>query len=195
MKCNQCNNNAMFEFGPQKIPLCLQCNALMQQTIERNVQMLREEQNHLMDSISSSFGVNVGARYPTKRPVFVSGGTVNNNHIAISNSQIGALNTGNINNLNQTIDSLYSASQVELAENIKKFSEAILKEQKLTKEQQSEIFESLDVITKELFEKPENRKKVVVKTLMSGISGIVGLTADAITIWQALSILLQKSFI
>jgi len=194
MKCNQCNNNAMFEFGPQKIPLCLQCNALMQQTIERNVQMLREEQNHLMDSISSSFGINVGARYPTKQPVFVSGSTVNNNHIAINNSQIGVLNTGNIQNLNQTIDSLYSSSQTELAENVKKFSEAILNEQSITKEQQSEVLESLDLITKELFQKPESRRKAVVKTLMSGISEITELAANSLTIWQVLYPLLQKFF-
>ena len=74
MKCNQCNNIAMFEVGPQKIPLCLNCNALMQQTIERNVQMLREEMNYAMDGIDSMFGISVGARYPTKRPVLVSGG-------------------------------------------------------------------------------------------------------------------------
>jgi len=194
MKCHQCDNNAMFEFGPQKIPLCLQCNALMQQTIERNVQMLREEMNFSMDSINSMFGVNVGARYPTKMPVLVSGGTINNNHIAINNSQIGVLNTGNIDNLNQTIDSLYSASQAELAENVKKFSEAILSENKLTKEQQGEILESLDVVTKELFQKPENRRNTVAKTLMNGISGLMGFAANSATVWQVLYPLLQKFF-
>lgn len=194
MKCNQCNNNAMYEVGDQKVPLCLNCYSIMQQMNERNVQMLREEQNHLMDSISSSFGINVGARYPTKRPVLVSGGTVNNNHIAINNSPIGILNIGNIQNLNQTIDNLYSESQADLAENIKKFSEAILNEQKLTKEQQSEVLESLDVITKELLQKPENRKKAVVKALMSGISGITELAANSLTIWQVLYPLLQKFF-
>lgn len=194
MKCNQCNNNAMFEAGPQKIPLCLQCNALMQETIERNVQMLREEMNYTMDGINSMFGISVGARYPIKRPILVSGGTVNNNHIAINNSPIGVLNTGNIQNLNQTIDSLYSVSQKELADNIKKFSESILNEQILTKEQQSEVLESLDVITKELFQKPESRRKTVVKTLMSGISEITELAANSLTIWQVLYPLLQNFF-
>lgn len=194
MKCNQCNNNAMYEIGAQKVPLCLNCYAMMQQMNERTVQMLREEMNHTMDSVDSMFGISGGARYPTKRPVLVSGGTINNNHIAISNSQIGVLNTGNIQNLNQTIDSLYSASQVELAENVKKFSEAILGEQNLSKEQQSEVLESLDVITKELFQKPESRRKTVIKTLMSGISGITEVAANSLTIWQILQPLLQKFF-
>ena len=194
MKCYQCSNNAMYEIGDKKVPLCLNCYATMQQMNERNIQMLREEQNHTMDRIGSMFGVNIGGRYPTKRPVFVSGGTINNNHIAISNSQIGVLNTGNIQNLNQTIDSLYSASEVKLAENIKKFSEAILSEQNLSKEQQSEILESLDVITKELFQKSKNRKKTVVKTLMTAISSTVELTANSMTIWQVLLPLLQKFF-
>jgi len=184
----------MFEAGDQKIPLCLSCNALMQQTIERNVQMLREEVNHTMDHVNSMFGLSGGARYPTKRPVLVSGGMVNNNHITINNSQIGILNTGNIQNLNQTIDSLYSASQDELAKAVKDFSEAILKEVALTNDQQTEILESLDVITKELFQKPESRKKSVVKSLMIRIAGLVDVSANSLTIWQILHPLLQKFF-
>lgn len=184
----------MYQIGDQKVPLCLNCYAVVQQMNERNVQMLREEMNYSMDSIDSMFGITVGARYPIKRPVLVSGGTVNNNHIAISNSQIGVLNTGNIQNLNQTIDSLYAASQVELAENIKKFSEAILGEQDLDKDQQSEVLESLDVITKELFQNPENRKKTVAKTLLAGISKTVELAANSATVWQVLLPLIQKFF-
>lgn len=194
MKCHQCNNNAMYEIGDPKVPLCLNCYATFQQMNERNVQMLREEMNYSMDSIDSIFGISVGPRYPEKRSVLVSGGTVNNNHIAINNSQIGILNTGNIQNLNQTIDSLYSASQVELAENVKKFSEAILSESTLTKEQQCEVLESLDVITKELFQKPESRRKTVIKTLMSGISSMTEFTANSCTVWQVLYPLLQKFF-
>jgi len=192
MKCHQCSNVAMFQVGPQNIPLCLSCNALMQQMIERNVQMLREEQNHAMDSIDAMFGIRTGARYPTKRPVVVSGGTVN--HIAISNSQVGILNTGNINNLNQTIDTLYAWAHKDLADNIKSFSQAIIADKKLTDDQKEEVLESLDVITKELFQKPEVRKKAVAKTLMTQIAAVAAVTADALSIWQILHPLLQKFF-
>lgn len=184
----------MFEVGPQKIPLCISCNALMQQTLARQNEMLREEINYIQDSVDSMFGIRTGARYPTKRPVLVSGGTVNNNHIAINNSQIGILNSGNIQNLNQTIDSLYSASQSELANAIKNFSEAVLKEARLSKDQQTEILESLDVITKELFQKPENRKKSLVNNLMSIIAGLVEISANSLTVWQILYPLLRKFF-
>lgn len=184
----------MYQVGDQKVPLCLNCYAVMQQTNERAIQLLREEQNHTMDHIGAMFGVNIGARYPTKRPVVVSGGTVNNNHIAINNSQIGILNTGSIHNLNQVIDSLHSASQRELAEALKKFTEAVLNESVLEKEQKSEVLESLDIIAKELYQKPENRKKSVVKTLIAGISGTVELAANSLTVWKVLEPLLQKFF-
>ncbi|MEK7172619.1 MAG: hypothetical protein AAB740_01415 [Patescibacteria group bacterium] len=104
------------------------------------------------------------------------------------------MNTGNIENLNQTIDSLYAASQSKLAENIKKFSEAILNESNLTKDQQNEVLESLDIITKELFQKPENRRKTVVNTLMGGISKAIELTANSLTVWQILYPLLRNFF-
>lgn len=184
----------MYQVGDQKVPLCLNCYAVMQQTNERAIQLLREEVNHTMDHVNSMFGLTGGPRYPTKRPVIVSGGTVNNNHIAINNSQIGVLNTGSIHNLNQVIDSLHSASQKELAETLKKFTEAVISESTLKQEQKGEVLESLDIITKELYQKPENRKKSVTKTLMAGISGTVELTANSLTIWQVLQPLLQKFF-
>lgn len=184
----------MYAIGDQKVPLCLNCYAVFQQMNERNMQMLREEINYSMDSINSMFGISVGPRYPTKRPVLVSGGTVNNNHIAISNSQIGVLNTGSIQNLNQTIDTLYSASHKELADNIKNFSEAVLNAMELQKEQKDEVLESLDVITKELFQKPESRKNTVAKSLMAGISETVELAANSLTVWQVLQPLLLKFF-
>lgn len=115
----------MFQVGEQKIPLCLHCNSLMQQTIERNVQMLREEMNHSMDSIDAMFGVRVGARYPVKRPLVVAGGATTNTHISISGGQIGVLNTGDIQSLNQNISNLYAASATDLANNVKNFSKAI----------------------------------------------------------------------
>lgn len=184
----------MFEIGPQKIPLCLNCNALLQQTISQQGEALKEEMNFLQDSIDSMFGFSAGARYPVKRPVIISGGTVNNSHISINNSQIGLLNTGNINNLNQTIDSLYLASQKELADNIKNFSETILKEDVLSDIQKNEVLESLDVITKELFQKSENRKKTLVNKLFEQIFPIIGLTADSLAIWQVLQPLLRAFF-
>ena len=184
----------MFEVGPQKVPLCLNCNALLQQTINKQNEALREEINFIQDSVDSMFGIHSGARYPTKRPVLVSGNTVNNNHISINNSQVGVVNTGNIQNLNQTIDSLYSASQKDLADNIKKFSEAIIAETKINDTQKGEVLESLDIITKELFQKPESRKKSVVKVLMGQIAGVAGFTADALAIWQVLYPMLQKFF-
>ncbi len=194
MKCYQCNNNAMFEVGPQKIPLCLSCNTLFQQALNRQNEMLREEINYIQDSVDAMFGIRTGARYPIKQSVVVSGGTVNNNHIAISNSQIGILNTGTIHSLNQVIDSLYSTSQKELADVLKKFTETILAENSLAKDEKSEVLESLDIITKELYQKPENRKKSVVKTLMIGISSMVEVTANSLTVWNILSPLLQKFF-
>jgi hypothetical protein len=184
----------MYQVGGQKVPLCLNCYAVMQQTNERAIQLLREEMNHTMDHVNSMFGIAGGPRYPTKRPVIVSGGTVNNNHIAINNSQIGILNTGSIHNLNQVIDSLHSASQKELADALKKFTETVISESELKQEQRGEVLESLDIITKELYQKPENRKKSVAKTLLAGISKTVELAANSAALWQVLHPLLQKFF-
>ena len=166
----------------------------MQQANERSVQMLREEINYTMDSVNSMFGISGGPRYPTKRPVIMSGNTVNQNHIAINNSQIGVVNSGNIQNLNQTIDNLYSVSLNELAGKIKEFSEAVVSDDSLDKEKKQEVLESLDIITKELFQKPEMRKKAIAKALMNGISTAIEVSANALAIWPTLQSILHKYF-
>lgn len=180
--------------GDQKVPLCLNCHEIFQRGIARNVEMLREEMNHTMDHVDAMFGIPLGPRYPTKRPVIVSGGTVNNNRIAISNSQIGILNTGNINSLNQTIGALYSSSQQDLAQKIKVFSESVLKDESFGDDQRKVILESLDTVTKELLQEQGSRKGSVAKLLLKSISETVQFGANSATLWQALSPLLAAFF-
>lgn len=195
MKCNQCSNNAMYLIGPEPgLPVCLNCYSLIQQNQQRQQDMLTDQMNYLSDSINATVWFEVSPRFPTRRPVIVSGGTVQNNHIAINNSQIGILNTGNIQNLNQTIDTLYWISRKDLAENVQKFSQTIMDESSLTSDQKNEVLESLNVLIKELLEKPENRKKSLANSLIRWITGVVWTTADSLTIWQILQPLLQVFF-
>lgn len=193
MKCYQCNNNAMYQAGPEKIPLCLQCYALMQQTLQRQNGMLQEDINYLSDSVDAMFGIRTGARYPIKQPVLVVGGTTHN-HISIENSQIASLNTGNIQTLNQTIDALYSVNQNILADNIQKFGQKIIGDKDLTGEQKNDVVESLDFLSKELFRKPEQRKKSIAKILIQKIASITQFSANALTVWHILQPLLQQHF-
>jgi hypothetical protein len=166
----------------------------MQQTLQSQNDMYVEQMNYLSDTINATVGFEVSPRIPVRRPVIVSGGNIQHNHIAVSNSQIGILNTGNIENLNQTIDNLYSISQDKLAKNLKDFSEAVVNESNLQEEQKNEILESLDVITQELFKEPAKQKRSVIKTLITGITGTTQFAANAWTIWQVLTPLLLKFF-
>lgn len=184
----------MYQVGSEKIPLCLQCYVLMQQTLQRQNEMLRDEMNYLSDSIDATFGIRTGARYPIKQPVLVAGGTTTYNHISIKNSQIANLNTGNIQTLNQTIDALYSVNQNVLADNIQKFGQKIIGDKDLTGEQKNDVVESLDFLSKELFRKPEQRKKSIAKILIQKIASITQFSANALTVWRVLQPLLQQHF-
>ena len=104
------------------------------------------------------------------------------------------MNTGNIQNLNQTIDNLYSASQRDIADKVKTFSVTVLGDENLNDGQKTQILESLDSVTKELFQKPETRKKSVANILLAGISSTVEFAANSLVIWQALCPLLKAFF-
>jgi len=189
MKCNQCDNNAIYQVEPN-IPLCLNCYEKWQQINYRNLEVLREEINKIDDEMYSMFGVSSG-RYPTKQPVFISRHTTNN-HISIKENQIGILNTGNIKNINQNIDRLVKNSASDLANKLKEFSESMINDNNIPAEQKNEILENLEFISSELLIAKEERKIGIVNTLLSKTNTLVNTSASLFTLWQALEMLVNK---
>jgi hypothetical protein len=179
----------MYQVGPN-IPLCLSCYTQWQQINFRNIEITREEMNHIDDEIYNMFGVSNG-KYPTKQPVFVSK-PITNNHIIIKENQIGILNTGHINNINQNIDNLIGNSASDLANKIKDFIQTVVDETSFSNEQKNEILENLEFISSELLQTKEKRKTSIIYTLLSKTNSIVNTSASIYTLWQALEILVNK---
>jgi len=123
MKCSQCDREAVGIMNNGQGPaVCVEHYALFQNTIHRNISVLRDILQDQEDDINMMFGIPPRPRRPA--PVIHQGNNVFN-QLKIDNSNIGVVNMGTIDSLNATISFVQQAGSTELANQIKSFAEAV----------------------------------------------------------------------
>src|SRR5713101_3585461 len=99
MKCIQCGKPAIvkYDFGL----LCVDCNLKFQQANDIAVGRLERQINFLMDEMEMVAGVRLGGgRFPERKPPIVHTGNMDIRPIVLSNSVVGNINQGTVQNLN-----------------------------------------------------------------------------------------------
>lgn len=196
MKCCNCDKNAMYAVGPegQQVSLCLDCY-IRWQNIELQQQEIYERQiNFLTDEIESVVGMHgILPRYPERRAVIHTGGIILNN-IHVTNSEIGVLNTGTIENVDSTVTVLKTAGNAELANAITALTEAVIKSTEISVNQKDQALELLGTLSEEAVAPKEKRKLAVVRVLLSELSGVLGGVASLAQVWEKVRTIFQQVF-
>lgn len=162
----------------KEIPLCLNCYFKYQQLQQAEIENHERMMNYNLDQMAAIAGVpRIGPRFPERpRPVILSG--VKMNHINVSNSVVGTINTGSVGIVDQAITALVQVGDASLGEAIKELSQAILSSKDLTANQKNELLESLSTISTEAATPKENRKKSVANLLIERASQVTALAND-----------------
>jgi hypothetical protein len=100
-KCNQCDGPAIYAIGDQQIPLCLQCWAIHQSVIDRQLAALARQGETALDQIEMIAGVRLPGRRRPATPVILPGATFHN--INIKNSNVGVVNTGELHQVHTAV--------------------------------------------------------------------------------------------
>lgn len=184
MKCYQCDRPAMYLVTEYEVPLCLHCYSKFSQVEQAKIELLEREMNYLNDQASFISGLpSIGPRFsPRPQPIQITGAKLNN--INISNSVVGTINTGYLNSVDQAITALNSLGESSIAEAIKELTEATLKSNDLGKNQKNELIEILDVLASEAATPNEERKKIIVKSLLERGMQLTKLANDITDIGQ-----------
>ena len=169
MKCHNCSKPAIVTYNNGKLALCLDCNLKFQQAQElifrRNVKML----NYLTAEIEAVGGLpRLFPRYKVSSPVYYKGDLVLNN-INIQNSNVGVINTGNVESIDVSLTFLKEQGNEEIAELIKILTKEIIKNKDIVENQKNEILEQLAFITEQLSIPKEQRKTSILKTIFATI--------------------------
>ncbi|MET4630448.1 hypothetical protein ABIB83_007500 [Bradyrhizobium sp. I1.8.5] len=168
MQCQQCSRPAFWRVGESlesAMPLCLTCYATFQhvQTIEflKNAAMLNNAA-HQMDAVMpvgpmhQPIPVAEIARAMSKADTF--------NNIRISNSTVGAVNTGNLARINAAIEITKGQPTEEFGAKLKLLTEAIAN----SNEANVEIRQDLEALTRAIADQvlvERSSSKVVTSTL------------------------------
>lgn len=194
MACYQCSRPAMYQVGEHRVPLCLDCYFKFSQIQQQERENCERMINYCNDEISLVTGFpEMGPRFPPRpRPVFVAGTKLHN--INVSNSVVGAINTGSIGSVDQSISALAHTGQPEAAEAIKALSEAILQSGDLTPNQKNELVESLSVISIEAASPEEVRQNTVAVALLDRAIKVTDLAGDITDVCQKWWSVLQAVF-
>lgn len=184
MKCYQCSTPAMYQVGEQSIPLCLNCYFKFSQIQQQELENHERHANYLLDQISASVGMPpIGPRFPVRpRPVHIGGVKLNN--ISVNNSVVGAINTGSIGSVDQSISALVQLGEPKASEAVKALSEAILQSGDLTQNQKNELIEILSLVAQEAATPVETRRNSVAIPLIEKATKITGLANDISDIGQ-----------
>ena len=115
------------------------------------------------------------------------------NNIQVTNSELGVLNTGNIQNVDSTVTVLKTSGNSELAETITQLSETVIKSN-ISNDIKNQIIELLDAISTEAVAPQDKRRKSVVGALLAKLSAIMSNVECFSELWQKAKSVFENIF-
>lgn len=184
MKCSQCDNKAVVMVGDA--PLCVNCNLKLAQATQIRDRMLKEEENFIIGQIEAVSGMyGVVPKHNLPDPV-IHHGPITLHNIKVSNSIVGAINTGEVEQIDVALSHIGLEGNVELQKKLSEFTQAVLDQRDLDLTLKNEILEQLSLLTTQVATPPAERKTGIVKAVVSGISEAVKTSTQLLGLWTAL---------
>jgi hypothetical protein len=150
--------------------------------------------NYLTAEMEAASGVyGLLPRFP-ERQAIIHTGEVTLNNIRVSDSEIGVLNTGAIENVDSTLTVLKTEGSTELATIVRELSEAIIKSDDITNNQKNEALELIGTLSQEAVCPPHKRKVAVVKAVLGELSSILGTVSTLGQAFEKACLVFQKVF-
>lgn len=177
MKCCQCEKPAFYQLEGGAF-LCIDCNLKGQRVVDMEYARNISELNYLADQMEMMKGVSgVVPRYEIPQPTIHMGHTVHN--IKIDNSVVGAINTGQIQNMNVVLDNIQSGGSPDLATALQNLTEAILASSELSAEKKQTAVEHLSHIANQAALPKEKRQAAIGKSVIEGFERIIRISGSA----------------
>lgn len=198
LKCYNCGKPAMYLVGPEgkEVPLCLDCNLKHTQMLAIENEQLERQLNYLADEMEFAIGLpGMLPRYPKRQVRILQADKIVLNNIRVSESNIGVLNTGNLEIVDSAITVLKQDTTTrEISDAVSKLANAIAKSNELSPEKKNEALEILGVIASEATIPKERRKNNVIRTLLSAFPTAIQTAASVIQIWQTVEPIIKTFF-
>jgi hypothetical protein len=192
MACSQCGKPAIVNFGGHG--LCVEHYLKLQQANYLQSSMLTAMFNLSADQLDKATGyIMRHSRIELPRVPFI-GDTLTLNNINVNSSNIGAINTGTVQNLDASITVAKTQGQPDLAEAVNKLAQAVIDNTEINDAMKNEIAEQLVFLMSQVTAKPEDRSKGMIRSILNGLKSSISVTAGLLTIWDKVEPLLHAVF-
>lgn len=189
--CANCGKSAIVLLG--NYPACIDCRYKhdISQYIQfaQNAAMLNFAAQE-MDAVTG-FGPSPTIKIP--RPP-VPPINYNNQTVSVSGGNVGAINFGNVRDIQVNLQSLTESGSQDIVEPLAKLTDAILNAEDADESTKNELLEQVATLTALATAKQEERKPGVVKALFLAIKEGAGAISSAAGAWTALEPLLKGHF-
>lgn len=193
MNCGQCGKPAIAQYE-DKIFLCVDCDLKFQQARQIEYARNATELNWLTEQMEYTVGFSgILPRYKIPQPT-IHTGPVTNHNIRVDHSVIGAINTGQIKNLNVALDNIQNAGSPDLANALQKLTEAVLGSSELPPEQKAAAVEHLSYIANQAALPKGQRQAAIGTTILEGFERIIRVSSGLLAIWQTVKPLVGQLF-
>lgn len=166
---------------------------MMQQASYLRISLLAAHENYLSEEIAQGTGYILPPnRIEIPRPPFW-GDQLTLNNINVSQSTIGAINTGTVQQLDSAITLFAGQGQGEIATAVKDLTQAIIDNVELEASVKDDLAQQLAFLVTQLAAKPEQRSRGIIRSVLSGISGLITNSASLMTLWDKLRPLVERT--
>ena len=192
-KCGQCGKQAIYSLDGAL--LCIDCFLKYQQAMALEEDRLVRQMNYLTASMEQAAGLP-GAlpRYEVRKPV-VQQGPVTLNNINVDNSVVGAINTGQVQQIDVAMSHLRSEGDAELATAIKDFTEATMRQADLDIATKNAVVEQVSFLAAQSTLPEERRSASVAKAVLACVRESVALASGLVALWDKLAPLFHRFFV
>jgi len=178
MRCSQCSNNAFYRIdngSGGETSLCLQCLSIWEGIQFREWLKSSAMMNYASASMDNMLGGLGGQspRIPVETIARAASMANTYNNINISNSNVGAVNTGNLARIDAAITMSKGTEAEEFGARLKDLTQAILADTKVSVETKQELVEVAQAISDQAIGS-KRPSKIVVATLFGRLQELAG---------------------
>jgi hypothetical protein len=192
-KCSECGKETCLQV--KGVPFCLDCMERIHRIQSATLRDLDRQINHCASMIEMSMGFPQGfliPRVPVTEPL-IQGDNMTFNNINVDRSTIGAINTGSIAKLDVAIGQMQNGSQPELAEGIKRLTEAVINSNELGEESKKEVVDQLSFLGEEAANPTEKKGSSILKPILAALGALLVNVDKLKTLWEWVAPMLQKA--
>lgn len=167
MKCHQCPRPAFYQVGDEGIPLCIECWSKLEETNFRKFLMNAAMANQAMDDMDEISGLGrSGGRIPVAAIAGAFGRGAVYNNINVTNSQVGAISTGDLAKIDAAITMTAGSDADAIGRHLRELTQGLIDARDLAAENKRELIELVQALAEQVV---SARKKPVIASLLRAI--------------------------